>query len=225
MTRRGSRRRTPGSGSSTRTPAERRRAGRCSDGYAAASGRYILSMDCDFVLLVPELRDLFDAVASGPRGGDREPLLPRVGADQLPVPEDPRQPRRSTSLVRLCCGAASATCRTTSSSIAPTSSRSSRSSSPTSRPTPRPASSRCCGLRHPGSAGLLDQPDRRHGSSPISAVWRFAPELPPGSDQAPTARRHAPQRDRLRCSTSRRQPSAAPCSRFARRACGGCYGW
>jgi SAM-dependent methyltransferase len=38
------------------------------DGYAAATGRYILTMDCDFVLLVPELRDLFDAVAAGREG-------------------------------------------------------------------------------------------------------------------------------------------------------------
>jgi glycosyltransferase involved in cell wall biosynthesis len=35
------------------------------DGYAAATGRYILTMDSDFVQIVPELRDLFDAVASG----------------------------------------------------------------------------------------------------------------------------------------------------------------
>jgi hypothetical protein len=33
------------------------------DGYAAAPGRYILSMDCDFLHIVPEFRDLFDAVA------------------------------------------------------------------------------------------------------------------------------------------------------------------
>ena len=38
------------------------------DGYAAATGRYILTMDCDFVQIVPELRDLFDAVASGRDG-------------------------------------------------------------------------------------------------------------------------------------------------------------
>ena len=38
------------------------------DGYAAATGRYILTMDCDFVLLVPELRDLFDRVAAGRDG-------------------------------------------------------------------------------------------------------------------------------------------------------------
>jgi SAM-dependent methyltransferase len=38
------------------------------DGYAAATGRYVLSLDCDFVLIVPELRDLFDAVASGRDG-------------------------------------------------------------------------------------------------------------------------------------------------------------
>jgi dolichol-phosphate mannosyltransferase len=38
------------------------------DGYAAATGRYILTMDCDFVLLVPELRDLFDRVAAGREG-------------------------------------------------------------------------------------------------------------------------------------------------------------
>lgn len=38
------------------------------DGYAAATGRYVLSMDCDFVLIVPELRDLFDAVSEGKDG-------------------------------------------------------------------------------------------------------------------------------------------------------------
>jgi glycosyltransferase involved in cell wall biosynthesis len=38
------------------------------DGYAAATGRYVLSLDCDFVLIVPELRDLFDAVAAGHDG-------------------------------------------------------------------------------------------------------------------------------------------------------------
>jgi SAM-dependent methyltransferase len=35
------------------------------EGYAAASGRYILTMDCDFVHILPEFRDLFDAVADG----------------------------------------------------------------------------------------------------------------------------------------------------------------
>jgi SAM-dependent methyltransferase len=35
------------------------------DGYAAATGDYILSIDCDFVQIAPEFRDLFDAVASG----------------------------------------------------------------------------------------------------------------------------------------------------------------
>jgi len=38
------------------------------DGYAAAAGRYILTMDCDFVQILPELRDLFDSVASGHEG-------------------------------------------------------------------------------------------------------------------------------------------------------------
>jgi SAM-dependent methyltransferase len=38
------------------------------EGYAAATGRYVLTMDCDFALLVPELRDLFDAVAQGHDG-------------------------------------------------------------------------------------------------------------------------------------------------------------
>jgi SAM-dependent methyltransferase len=38
------------------------------DGYTAARGRYILSMDCDFVQIVPELRDMFDAVAAGHDG-------------------------------------------------------------------------------------------------------------------------------------------------------------
>jgi glycosyltransferase involved in cell wall biosynthesis len=38
------------------------------DGYAAASGRYILTMDSDFAQIVPELRDLFDVVAAGREG-------------------------------------------------------------------------------------------------------------------------------------------------------------
>ena len=35
------------------------------DGYQAATGRYILSMDCDFVEIIPEFRGLFDAIVNG----------------------------------------------------------------------------------------------------------------------------------------------------------------
>ena len=35
------------------------------DGYRVATGRYVLSMDCDFQHLLPELHDLFDAAADG----------------------------------------------------------------------------------------------------------------------------------------------------------------
>ncbi len=35
------------------------------EGYRVATGRYILSMDCDFQHLLPEVRDLFDAAAKG----------------------------------------------------------------------------------------------------------------------------------------------------------------
>jgi SAM-dependent methyltransferase len=38
------------------------------DGYRAATGRYILSMDCDFVDLLPQLRGLFQAIAEGHDG-------------------------------------------------------------------------------------------------------------------------------------------------------------
>ncbi|MGI8731436.1 MAG: glycosyltransferase [Solirubrobacteraceae bacterium] len=38
------------------------------DGYAAATGDLILSLDCDFELLIPELRDLYDAIADGHDG-------------------------------------------------------------------------------------------------------------------------------------------------------------
>jgi glycosyltransferase involved in cell wall biosynthesis len=38
------------------------------DGYAAATGRFILTMDCDFVQIVPEFRDLFDVLAAGHDG-------------------------------------------------------------------------------------------------------------------------------------------------------------
>jgi dolichol-phosphate mannosyltransferase len=35
------------------------------EGYAVATGRYILTMDCDFVEILPEFRDLFAVVAAG----------------------------------------------------------------------------------------------------------------------------------------------------------------
>jgi dolichol-phosphate mannosyltransferase len=35
------------------------------DGFRTATGRYVLTMDCDFQHLLPELRDLFDAAAEG----------------------------------------------------------------------------------------------------------------------------------------------------------------
>lgn len=35
------------------------------DGYRAATGKYVLSMDCDFQHLLPEVRDIFDAAAQG----------------------------------------------------------------------------------------------------------------------------------------------------------------
>ena len=38
------------------------------DGYAAARGRYILSMDCDFIIIAPEFRRMFDVVAAGADG-------------------------------------------------------------------------------------------------------------------------------------------------------------
>lgn len=38
------------------------------DGYATATGQYVLTMDCDFVQILPEFRDLFDAVARGHDG-------------------------------------------------------------------------------------------------------------------------------------------------------------
>ena len=34
-------------------------------GYRATTGRWVLSMDCDFQHLLPEIRDLFDAAAAG----------------------------------------------------------------------------------------------------------------------------------------------------------------
>ena len=35
------------------------------DGYRVATGKWVLSMDCDFQHLLPEMRDLFDAAAHG----------------------------------------------------------------------------------------------------------------------------------------------------------------
>jgi glycosyltransferase involved in cell wall biosynthesis len=35
------------------------------DGYKAATGQYVLTMDCDFVHLLPELRDLFEVADAG----------------------------------------------------------------------------------------------------------------------------------------------------------------
>ena len=36
-----------------------------SEGMKAATGRYVLSMDCDFLHILPELRDMFDEAAAG----------------------------------------------------------------------------------------------------------------------------------------------------------------
>jgi hypothetical protein len=36
-----------------------------SEGLKAATGRYVLTMDCDFLHILPELRDVFDAAAAG----------------------------------------------------------------------------------------------------------------------------------------------------------------
>jgi glycosyltransferase involved in cell wall biosynthesis len=36
-----------------------------SEGIKAATGRYVLSMDCDFLHILPELRDMFDEAAAG----------------------------------------------------------------------------------------------------------------------------------------------------------------
>ena len=38
------------------------------EGFAAATGRYILTMDSDFLHILPEFRDLFDAIARGRDG-------------------------------------------------------------------------------------------------------------------------------------------------------------
>lgn len=35
------------------------------DGYAATTGRWVMSMDCDFQHLLPEMEDMFDAAADG----------------------------------------------------------------------------------------------------------------------------------------------------------------
>ncbi len=35
------------------------------DGYAASTGRWVMSMDCDFQHLLPEMEDMFDAAADG----------------------------------------------------------------------------------------------------------------------------------------------------------------
>lgn len=35
------------------------------DGYGAAAGKYILTIDCDFVNIAPEFKGMFDAVAAG----------------------------------------------------------------------------------------------------------------------------------------------------------------
>jgi SAM-dependent methyltransferase len=39
------------------------------DGYRAASGKYILSMDCDFIDILPEVRELFEAAVVEGRDG------------------------------------------------------------------------------------------------------------------------------------------------------------
>jgi hypothetical protein len=53
------------------------------DGYRAATGWYILSMDRDFMEILPQLRPLFRAVADGHNGAHREPFLARIDPGQL----------------------------------------------------------------------------------------------------------------------------------------------
>ena len=79
---------------------------RIADGYRAATGRWVLSMDCDFQHLLPEIRDLFDAAAAGLRRGRRQPVFAAQRAAELSVSEDRRQPRLPRHRARCCCVAA-----------------------------------------------------------------------------------------------------------------------
>ena len=62
------------------------------DGYRAATGRWVLSMDSDFVHLLPEMRDLFDAAAQGYDVVIGSRFLPAQRAAELPDSEDHREP-------------------------------------------------------------------------------------------------------------------------------------
>jgi glycosyltransferase involved in cell wall biosynthesis len=57
------------------------------DGYAAATGRFILSMDCDFVEILPEFRNLFDAVGSGCDGAIGSRFSPGSRLVRYPWPK------------------------------------------------------------------------------------------------------------------------------------------
>ncbi len=78
------------------------------DGYRAASGRYVLSMDCDFQHLLPEIPRPFRRRGRGFRCRGRQSLLAAQRAAQLSVPKSSRT-ADSTRSRSSPCGAAFAT--------------------------------------------------------------------------------------------------------------------
>jgi glycosyltransferase involved in cell wall biosynthesis len=57
------------------------------DGYAAANGRFILSMDADFIELLPELRYMFDEIATGRDGAIGSRFTPGSLLVRYPLPK------------------------------------------------------------------------------------------------------------------------------------------
>ena len=148
-------------------------AGRCATATPPRPARYILTMDCDFVLLVPELRDLFDAVADGADGA----IGSRFSYESVLI---------NYPFFKILCNRAftcwsSYALRRRARHLQQPEAVSrghpeerSTSKSRTSPRTWRRASSRCSpAIDIERSADIVDQPDGRHGSSSFRiAGWR-----------------------------------------------------
>ena len=183
--------------------------GRCETATPPPPGTYILSMDCDFELIVPELRDLFDAIAAGRDGA----IGSRFSHDSILVnyPFAKIVANRAFHLLaRLVLRRPVRDISNNLKLYRPTSSASSRSGARTSRRTRDGAPAARCRPRHRRGADLLDRPQRRHGRPRAFAwpAWRRAtcgrwptccatasrPPATPGGWSRRRSSRHTPPR-------------------------------
>jgi SAM-dependent methyltransferase len=187
------------------------------DGLRRATGEYVLLMDCDFLHLLPELREMFDAAADG----CEVVLGSRFSRESVLINYPLRKilfNRTFHALANLLFHRRMATSRTTSSCSSGKSWRTWKSKPPGSPPTPRPGSSRCCGATGCARCPSRGSTARRVRGSRAFPCYRTAGATPrclarwpgaPASASAAWPRRRAsrpgrgPASDRTCCGTHR----------------------